>query len=105
MENLTSEQTWSPAEKIVFRFSFIILSLFVLLVNNGAYPFYYEVFGWLVGLLQAFIPWVGKNILHLPYEITTFTNGSGDPTYDYVILFVILCVAVAGTLVWSLLDR
>lgn len=105
MEILTSEQAWSPLQKIAFRFSFIVLSLFVLLVNNGAYPFYYEVFGWLVELLHSFIPWIGKHILNLPYEITTFTNGSGDTTYDYVILFFILCIAVIGTLVWSLLDR
>lgn len=105
MENTLYEQSWSPLQRIAFRFSFIILALFVLLVNNGAYPFYYEILGWMIEPMHTFVAWVGKNILHLPYEITVFTNGSGDTTYDYVILFVILCLAVIGTLVWSLLDR
>jgi hypothetical protein len=105
METLSTEQSWSSVQKIVFRFSFLILGLFVLLVNNGAYPFYYNIFGWLVEVLHSFIPWVGREILHLPYEITTFTNGSGDTTYDYVVLFTILCVSVTGTIIWSLLDR
>lgn len=105
MENTLTVQSWSSFQKIAFRFSFLTIGLFVLLVNNGAYPFYYNIFGWMVELLHAFIPWVGKNILKLSYDITVFTNGSGDTTYDYVILFAILCVAVPGTLIWSLLDR
>lgn len=98
-------QSWSSFEKVIFRFVFLMLGLFVLLVNNGAYPFYYEIFGWLVELLHSLIPWVGRHILNLPYEITTFTNGSGDTTYDYVLVFTIFCVAVVGALIWSLLDR
>jgi hypothetical protein len=105
METSLSEQTWSLTEKIVFRFTFLMLGLFVLIVNNGAYPFYYDIFGWLMELLHTFIPWVGKNILHLSYDITVFTNGSGDTTYDYVILFSILCASLIGTIIWSLLDR
>lgn len=98
-------QSWSSLEKVAFRFTFLMLGLFVLVVNNGAYPFYYEIFGWAVELLHSFIPWVGRHILNLPYEITTFTNGSGDTTYDYVLVFTLFCTAVIGTLVWSLLDR
>ncbi len=105
MEHSLSAHTWSLTEKIAFRFTFIMLGLFVLIVNNGAYPFYYDIFGWLMELLHTFIPWVGKNILHLSYDITVFTNGSGDTTYDYVIVFSIFCIAIVGTLVWSLLDR
>jgi hypothetical protein len=105
MENSLTEHSWSSVQKIAFRFSFLAIGLFILLENNGAYPFYDVIMAYPGEGLRIFIPWVGKHILHLPYEITTFTNGSGDTTYDYVILFTILCVSVTGTIIWSLLDR
>jgi len=105
MENTFYNQSWSPLQKIVFRFSFLMLSLFILIENNGAYPFHYQIMSYPMELLHVFIPWVGKNILHLSYDITVFTNGSGDTSYDYVILFTILCASVLGTIIWSVLDR
>jgi len=56
-------------------------------------------------LLHVFIPWLGKNLLNIPYEITTFTNGSGDTTYDYVLLFFITILSGVGTILWTLTDR
>ena len=105
MENSLYEQSWSAVQKIAFRFSFLTLGLFILLENNGAYPLYDLVMAYPGELMHIFIPWVGKHILHLSYDITVFTNGSGDTTYDYVILFTILCISLTGTLIWSLLDR
>ena len=43
-------------------------------------------------LLKKIIPWVVKNILNLWNEITTFTGGSGDTTYDYVLTLVIFVI-------------
>ncbi|MEJ7645766.1 MAG: hypothetical protein WKF87_14320 [Chryseolinea sp.] len=105
MENALYNQSWSPLQKIAFRFSFLTLSMFVLIENNGAYPFHYQIMSYPREFLHVFIPWVGKNMLHLTYDITVFTNGSGDTTYDFVVLFTILCVSVLGTIVWSVLDR
>jgi len=96
---------WSLSEKIGFRFSFIYFALYIIIQNNGAYPFWGVLMKYPTQLLHKFIPWVGKNVLHLPYDITTFTGGSGDTTYDYVIVFVILIFAVFGTIFWSVLDR
>ncbi|MCB0376522.1 MAG: hypothetical protein KDD04_11430, partial [Sinomicrobium sp.] len=55
--------------------------------------------------MHKFIPWVGKHILRLSYDITVFTNGSGDTTYDYVVVFTIAVLATSGTVLWSVLDR
>ena len=96
---------WSNPKKIGFRFLFIYISVFIVIVNNGAYPFWYYVMEWPNKWLQMFIPWVGKNILNLSDDITVFTNGSGDTTYDYVIQLCILTIAVFCTLIWTLLDR
>ena len=96
---------WSSLKKVLFRFAFIYITLFIIFVNNGAYPFWYAIMKLPNQWLQIFIPWVGENILNLSYKITVFTNGSGDTTYDYVILLCILLVALFGALIWTLLDR
>lgn len=105
MEKSSTTVTWSSFKKVAFRFSFIFFSLFIIIVNNGTFPFWDIVMKYPTELLQKFIPWVGKHILHLSYDITTFTNGSGDTTYDYVIVFCIAVIAFAGTIIWSLIDK
>lgn len=97
--------SWSSGEKILFRFFFLYFGLFILIQNNGAFPYWNLVAYFQTQGLHILIPWIGKNVLHLPYEITIFTNGSGDTTYDYVVLLLIFVTAVSGTLLWSLLDR
>ncbi len=96
---------WNPLEKIGFRFSFIYLLLYIVFQNNGAYPLWDVLMQKPNEWLQKLVPWVGKHILHLPYDITVFTNGSGDTTYDYIIVLMILITAVVGTIIWSFFDR
>jgi hypothetical protein len=76
-------------QRIGFRFSFLFFGLVVFLINNGAFSFWYLLQPLYNPYLQNFIVWVGKAILKLPYPITVFTNGSGDTTYDWVLLFTI----------------
>jgi hypothetical protein len=45
------------------------------------------------------VPWVGKHILRLGYDITVFENGSGDTTYNYVLVVCFLALAAAATLI------
>jgi len=96
---------WSATQKIAFRFFFVYFVLIILIQNNGAYPFWNFIMEFPSGWLHSLIPWIGKNILQLSYEITVFTNGSGDTTYDYVIIFTIFSIALISTLAWSALDR
>jgi hypothetical protein len=96
---------WSFLQRLGFRFSFIYFALYIIIQNNGAYPFWGAIISYPTELLQKFIPWVGKNILNLSNEITTFTGGSGDTTYDYVLTLVIFVIAVIGSILWSILDR
>ncbi len=56
-------------------------------------------------LLHIIVPWVAKHILHLSDEITVFTNGSGDTTYDWVVVLFWLTMAALVTVVWSGLAR
>jgi len=107
MNQITSitQNRWTITERIGFRFSFIYFMLYIIFQNNGAYPLWGVLMKYPTQLLHEFIPWVGKNILNLSYDITTFTNGSGDTTYDYVLVFTIFIVAIFGAIIWSVLDR
>lgn len=95
---------WSSLQKILFRFIFLYFGLFIFIQNNGVFPPLSLLAHYITQWLHILIPWIGKHILHLSYDITVFTNGSGDTTYDYVILFFILVLSILGTIIWSALD-
>ncbi len=105
MEQLLKTPHWSLLKKVAFRFFFIFFILFIVTNNNGAFPIWGIIMKYPIELLHEVIPWIGKHILHLSYDITTFTNGSGDTTYNYVIIFSIASVSCIGTILWSLIDR
>jgi hypothetical protein len=96
---------WGPAKKIAFRFFFIFFTLFIIIENNGAYPGWQYLMMYPTELMHALVPWIGKHVLNLSYDITVFTNGSGDTTYDWVIVLTITVMALTGAMVWSVFDR
>lgn len=52
------------------------------------------------------VPWFGNTILNLPSHMMDATpNGSGDTTFNYVSILVYVLVAMAISLLWSLVDR
>ncbi|APQ16033.1 hypothetical protein [Maribacter hydrothermalis] len=56
-------------------------------------------------IYQYIVPWIGEHILKLEEPITVFENGSGDKTYDYVLLLFILSIALLGAILWSFLLK
>ncbi|HTH56563.1 MAG TPA: hypothetical protein VL728_11010 [Cyclobacteriaceae bacterium] len=98
-------EPWPLAKKIIFRFAFVYFGLFIVVNNYEAYPFWEYVSEPFADLSHKFIPWIGKNILRLPREITEFTAGSSDTTYDYVVLLMIFLAAILSAIAWSILDR
>jgi uncharacterized membrane protein YphA (DoxX/SURF4 family) len=54
---------------------------------------------------RALVPWVGEHVLRLNEPVVSALNGSGDRTYDYVLLLCTATLAIIGAAVWSLLDR
>lgn len=91
--------------KVAIRFFFLFFVLYIFFNPNGVFPGIDTLFGIYIEPFHKLIPWIGKHILHLSYDITVFTNGSGDTTYDYVVIFLIFFLSVAGCLIWSVLDR
>jgi uncharacterized membrane protein YphA (DoxX/SURF4 family) len=101
---------WRLATRLLFRFVFSYLILYSIYTYDGLVTFLrFAVTGkfpdnLLDPLLHRIVPWVGKHLLHLPKDITVFSNGSGDTTYDWVLVLGSLVLALAAAAVWSVLD-
>lgn len=102
---------WRSSRRIAFRFVFCYLALYCLYIFAGDQQFFRYLFSgrFADSFIDPFwhhvVPWAGKHVLHLSTDITIFSNGSGDTTYDYVLILCELFVAAVATVVWSLLDR
>ncbi|WP_299899861.1 hypothetical protein [uncultured Aquimarina sp.] len=101
----TDNEKWSIWSRIGFRFSFIYFLLIIFFQNNGAYPFFSFVAKFPSDLMEKFVLWFAESILGIPFKLSTGPNGSGDTSYDYLVVFVIFIAAVIGTGIWSALDR
>ncbi|MDP9080869.1 MAG: DoxX family protein [Bacteroidota bacterium] len=96
---------WSSIQKIAFRFFFLLFILFIFFNPNGAVPFTEGLFELYIQPFHKLIPWLAQNVLHLAKPITVFTNGSGDTTYDYVIILFLTTLSVTGAIIWSIIGR
>lgn len=101
---MTNTNDWPIETRIGFRFSFIFIGLFIFLLNNGAYPLLTYLTKYLLPFVWEFTQWFSRNILGYYYSLMEET-GSGDRSQDWVTLFVLLLLAIFGTLIWSVLDR
>jgi hypothetical protein len=107
----TEQIHWRFATRLAFRFAFCYLTLYCLYIfSDDQILFHYLIFGRLTDSFTAplwhhVVPWVGKHVLHLSTYITIFSNGSGDTTYDYVLILCELFLAAVATVIWSALDR
>lgn len=85
---------WNISQKIAFRFFAVYIFLFTMsnqFVASGIFD----------KLWRIVVPWFAKNILQLEKDITIFTNGSGDTTYNFVSLLVFALIAAIVTVVWT----
>lgn len=96
---------WTFGQKVAVRFFFLFFILYIVLNPNGVLPKVDLLFNIYIELFHKLIPWIAKHILHLSYDITIFTNGSGDTTYDYITLLFIIVISLIGCVIWSVLDR
>lgn len=89
---------WSPFEKVAFRFCSVYAALFIL-TNQFILTFLIQ------PMLSVFVPWFGNRVLELESFVGSGPNGSGDTTYNYVLLLILLIVSFLAALIWSWLDR
>ncbi len=102
---------WKPLTRVAFRFTFLYFGLFCLIYPQIVFAFTGWLGRWLDAdavlwqprLLRPVLEWVGRTVFGVHPVLSP--NGSGDQTILWVLVFCILVVAVAGTLIWTLLDR
>ncbi len=94
------EEEWSPATRVAFRFCFAFLLLYNIPFPLTFVPTVGDAFNkpweWIVPIAAQSLFGVKADVL---------PNGSGDTTWNYVQLFLMVAIAAAATLVWSLLSR
>jgi hypothetical protein len=99
------EPRWPLTKRICFRLAFGYLVLYIIPFPIEYLPFTDSLVQKYNNLLHIVVPWVAKHILHLSYDITIFENGSGDTTYNYVLVLCLFSLAVVAAVIWSVLDR
>src|ERR1700733_2800784 len=102
---LPAEASWSLPQKLLFRFSFIFFGLYIIPFPADYIPIIKSNLDWVFESWNWLVVDAGKYILHLAYDITVLPNGSGDTTWNWVQMFLIVNIALAGTVIWSVLDR
>ena len=112
MESVQSEsqiQQWSAVTRVVFRFCFVYF---------GLYCFFTQIVSSLIPLPTVDIPelsslwpmgplvtWTAAHALRIARPVVYTETGSGDRTFDWVLLFCLLVIAAVATFVWSMLDH
>ncbi|WP_281990035.1 hypothetical protein [Aquimarina aggregata] len=91
--------------KIVFRFVVLFFILLIIPFPLNIIPGFDFIDIFFNDIYHFIIPWIGKNILQLKEDITVFTNGSGDTTYDYVLVLFFILVAIIGAVFWTFFFR
>jgi uncharacterized membrane protein YphA (DoxX/SURF4 family) len=102
-------QRWSHAYRAVFRFCFVYF---------GIYCFSTQIVTSLVPLPSTDIPdlstfwplrpivlWTAAHIFHNGKAPAYADTGSGDRTFDWVLVFCLLVIAALASGVWSVLER
>jgi uncharacterized membrane protein YphA (DoxX/SURF4 family) len=100
---------WSLAARVAFRFCFLYFGLICLTT---------QIFGGLFPIPKVEIPdpaslwplrpiviWTAAHVFRLSHPLVYTGSGSGDKTFDWVLVFCLLVFAVFATAVWSALDR
>ncbi|KZM72713.1 DoxX family protein [Nocardia terpenica] len=103
---------WPAATRVVFRFCFVYFGLFCLTDPQILYDFVgwfrtllpIDASLWLVRPLSPLVHWVGRTVFGVDATLR-IDSASGDQPFQWVLLFCLLVVATAATVVWSVLDR
>lgn len=99
---MLQKESWTLIEKVIFRFGFIAILLFLLSV-----PFPYQLFPdpgtILAPVFKPLILSTAKNLLLLSKPITATVTS--DSTSMYIHALNVGFIAIAGTVIWSVADR
>ena len=101
---VTPAAPWPFAQKVIFRFFVIFFFLYILFNPNGIVPILGNIYDLYIQPMHSLMVWSAAHILHLSQPVTVFTNGSGDTTYDYLVLLFCIITGAVGAALWSLIK-
>lgn len=103
-QNISTD--WNPTTKIIFRFYFCYLILYLF-----PFPLDYIPFGgggyisnWVNDFWYWLVPLVSENIFLIKEDIPIRVTGSGDTFFHFLQTVVHICLALISMLVWSIFD-
>ena len=104
MTGITTDH-WSLPHKMLFRFFFIFLAMFIRpwswLDSLPGFSYAGELYGKMFdAVVTAFNGW----FFHIREELVPL-NGSGDTSFGWAAFAFLLTVSLCGMLLWSVLDR
>jgi len=99
------ELPWGAAKKALFRACFLFFVLFILLAPSEIIPADNPVYDVYIHPFHLLVPWMGKHILHLSYEVIVPSYAAGDSSYDILMLLLMAVMTALGCLVWTIADR
>ena len=96
---------WKLPTRVGFRALFLYFLLYALPFPLSVAPVVRgPAFGAVGGFWRSVCPWVGANVLGLEGPMPLEFSGSGDTTFEYVKVLVIVAFTLMGTGLWTLLD-
>src|SRR5580658_8073823 len=105
----TPVQQWSVARRVAFRFCFVYLGLYCLgeQILGGMFPIPKVEIPDLATLwpMRPIVFWTAAHIFHVAQPLVYKGSGSGDKTFDWILAFCTLVIAIVATCIWSILDR
>lgn len=100
---------WSLGLRIAFRFCFVYFGLFCLVTQilGGLFPVPKLEVPDLATLppVRQIVLWTASHILGIKHPLVYADTGSGDRTFDWVLVSCLLACAAMATAVWSAIDR
>jgi len=99
--------SWTVGSRIAFRFCLVYFGLFCLLTQifGGLLPIPLDFPDpsnfWLV---RQIVTWTAVHVFGVANPLV-YMGGSRDKVFDWVLMFCLLLLSLAATVVWSILDR
>ncbi|MGX1642039.1 hypothetical protein [Sphingobacterium sp. NPDC055431] len=93
-----------PKNPILFRFCFILITLFIILINNNSFFFLLFLERILTPVLTDLLKFLASGFVKFDGNMP-FRSGSGDTTLQWLLLLLISIVSIIGCIIWTLIDR
>src|SRR5271166_5949712 len=102
---LSAPARWSPISRVAFRFLVLYFGMFCLetQIAGGLFPIPKFDFPDMASLwpMRQMVFWTAAHIFRAKLPLVYSGSGSGDKTFDWVLAFCLLALALLGTAIWS----